>query len=181
MFDVGGQRSERKKWIHCFEAVTSIIFCVALSEYDQVLLEESGQVRASFDRTPSFSWKCLLWLNILRHIHLFRIAWPKVWFCLNLWSTVDGSLGPPSFCLWTKLIYLLPSSQRYLWKNTSRTTQVCVQDNDLNSAPCNSCTTSYSEISLGNLPGGPDITKAAKYILWRFTQTNRARLHIYPQ
>jgi guanine nucleotide-binding protein G(i) subunit alpha len=39
MFDVGGQRSERKKWIHCFEAVTCIIFCVALSEYDQVLLE----------------------------------------------------------------------------------------------------------------------------------------------
>ncbi len=45
MFDVGGQRSERKKWIHCFENVTSIIFCVALSEYDQVLLEESHQVR----------------------------------------------------------------------------------------------------------------------------------------
>jgi G-protein alpha subunit len=44
MFDVGGQRSERKKWIHCFEAVTSIIFCVALSEYDQVLLEASGTV-----------------------------------------------------------------------------------------------------------------------------------------
>ncbi|RUS14137.1 guanine nucleotide binding protein, alpha subunit, partial [Jimgerdemannia flammicorona] len=43
MFDVGGQRSERKKWIHCFESVTSIIFCVALSEYDQVLLEEAGQ------------------------------------------------------------------------------------------------------------------------------------------
>lgn len=49
MFDVGGQRSERKKWIHCFENVTSIIFCVALSEYDQVLLEESNQVSfASF-------------------------------------------------------------------------------------------------------------------------------------
>lgn len=47
MFDVGGQRSERKKWIHCFENVTSIIFCVALSEYDQVLLEESSQVRGS--------------------------------------------------------------------------------------------------------------------------------------
>lgn len=45
MFDVGGQRSERKKWIHCFENVTSIIFCVALSEYDQTLLEESNQVR----------------------------------------------------------------------------------------------------------------------------------------
>lgn len=33
MFDVGGQRSERKKWIHCFEGVTAIIFCVALSGY----------------------------------------------------------------------------------------------------------------------------------------------------
>lgn len=52
MFDVGGQRSERKKWIHCFENVTSIIFCVALSEYDQVLLEESNQVRAI--RSPPF-------------------------------------------------------------------------------------------------------------------------------
>jgi len=45
MFDVGGQRSERKKWIHCFESVTSIIFCTALSEYDQGLLEEKTQVR----------------------------------------------------------------------------------------------------------------------------------------
>ena len=44
MFDVGGQRSERRKWIHCFESVTSIIFCTALSEYDQVLLEEKTQV-----------------------------------------------------------------------------------------------------------------------------------------
>jgi len=50
MFDVGGQRSERKKWIHCFEGVTSIIFCTAISEYDQVLLEERNQVRrAHFD------------------------------------------------------------------------------------------------------------------------------------
>ena len=47
MFDVGGQRSERKKWIHCFEGVTSIIFCTAISEYDQVLLEERNQARLS--------------------------------------------------------------------------------------------------------------------------------------
>ena len=52
MFDVGGQRSERKKWIHCFdfESVTPIIFCTALSEYDQGLLEEKSQVRP----LPSF-------------------------------------------------------------------------------------------------------------------------------
>jgi guanine nucleotide-binding protein subunit alpha len=29
--------------------------------------------------------------------------------------------------------------------------------------------------------GGPDVNKAAKYILWRFTQVNRAKLNIYPQ
>ncbi len=40
VFDVGGQRSERKKWIHCFEDVTSIIFLVAMSEYDLVLIED---------------------------------------------------------------------------------------------------------------------------------------------
>jgi len=34
MFDVGGQHSERRKWIYCFESVTSIVFCTALSEYD---------------------------------------------------------------------------------------------------------------------------------------------------
>jgi GTPase SAR1 family protein len=38
--DVGGQRNERRKWIHCFDKVTAILFVAALSEYDQVLLED---------------------------------------------------------------------------------------------------------------------------------------------
>jgi hypothetical protein len=46
--DVGGQRRERRKWIHCFENVTSIIFIAALSEYDQCLFEEEGEVRNYF-------------------------------------------------------------------------------------------------------------------------------------
>ncbi|KAL4897213.1 guanine nucleotide binding protein, alpha subunit [Aspergillus ambiguus] len=40
MMDVGGQRSERKKWIHCFEGVQCLLFMVALSGYDQCLVED---------------------------------------------------------------------------------------------------------------------------------------------
>mmetsp|Transcript_11549 Transcript_11549/g.13263 ORF Transcript_11549/g.13263 Transcript_11549/m.13263 type:complete len:382 (-) Transcript_11549:108-1253(-) len=41
MYDVGGQRNERKKWIHSFEDVTGVIFVAAISEYDQVLFEDN--------------------------------------------------------------------------------------------------------------------------------------------
>ncbi|XP_026160838.1 guanine nucleotide-binding protein subunit alpha-11-like [Mastacembelus armatus] len=40
--DVGGQKSERRKWIHCFENVTSLIFLASLSEYNQVLEERES-------------------------------------------------------------------------------------------------------------------------------------------
>ncbi|RIB12028.1 guanine nucleotide binding protein, alpha subunit [Gigaspora rosea] len=122
MFDVGGQRSERKKWIHCFEAVTSIIFCVALSEYDQVLLEEGSQNRMQeslilFESVINSRWflrtSIILFLN---KIDLFKLKVPRV--------------------------PLKDYFPEYL--------------------------------------GGSDVKKAAKYILWRFTQTNRARLNIYP-
>jgi len=45
MYDVGGQRNERKKWIHCFDNVTAVIFVGAISEYDQVLYEDKTQNR----------------------------------------------------------------------------------------------------------------------------------------
>jgi len=45
MFDVGGQRNERRKWIHCFDNVTAVIFVTAISEYDQVLYEDENTNR----------------------------------------------------------------------------------------------------------------------------------------
>uniref|UniRef100_A0A667YZ51 Guanine nucleotide binding protein (G protein), alpha 14 n=1 Tax=Myripristis murdjan TaxID=586833 RepID=A0A667YZ51_9TELE len=68
MVDVGGQRSERRKWIHCFENVTSIIFLVALSEYDQVLYEsENDESKALFKTIVTSKWfqdsSIILFLN----------------------------------------------------------------------------------------------------------------------
>ncbi|AFR95728.1 guanine nucleotide-binding protein G(o) subunit alpha [Cryptococcus neoformans C23] len=40
LFDVGGQRSERRKWASCFENVTAILFLVALSDYNSCLIED---------------------------------------------------------------------------------------------------------------------------------------------
>ncbi|KAF8181243.1 heterotrimeric G protein alpha subunit C [Mycena galopus ATCC 62051] len=122
MFDVGGQRSERKKWIHCFESVTSIIFCTALSEYDQVLLEETKQNRMRESLT------------------LFESVINSRWF------------------LRTSIILFLNKIDVFRGK--------------LAKVPLERYFPEYT--------GGPDINKAAKYVLWRFMQENRARLSVYP-
>ncbi|KAI9310991.1 G protein alpha subunit [Dichotomocladium elegans] len=122
MFDVGGQRSERKKWIHCFEAVTSIIFCVSLSEYDQVLLEETRQNR------------------MMESLVLFESVINSRWF------------------LRTSIILFL--------------NKIDVFKTKLPKIPLSRYFPDYE--------GGDDINKATKYILWRFGQTNRAKLKIFP-
>jgi len=72
MVDVGGQRSERKKWIHCFENVTAVLFCAALSEYDQKLYEDESVNRmmealSLFEQTCQTKWfdsaSIILFLN----------------------------------------------------------------------------------------------------------------------
>jgi len=45
MFDVGGQRNERRKWIHCFDNVNAVVFVASLSEFDQVLFEDETKNR----------------------------------------------------------------------------------------------------------------------------------------
>ncbi|KAJ1957485.1 guanine nucleotide-binding protein subunit alpha [Dispira parvispora] len=83
MLDVGGQRSERKKWIHCFENVSAILFLVAISEYDQVLIEDETVNRMQealtlFDSICNSRWfvrtSIILFLN---KIDIFREKLPR--------------------------------------------------------------------------------------------------------
>ncbi|KAH6897851.1 heterotrimeric G-protein alpha subunit, GPA3-like protein [Coprinopsis sp. MPI-PUGE-AT-0042] len=122
MIDVGSQRSDRKKWIHCFENVTSIIFCAALSDYDQVLREDKTQNRMVES--------------------------------LTLWESVVNS----RWFLRTSFILFL--------------TKIDVFKNKLPKVPLEHYFPEYT--------GGTDINKAAKYILWKFMQANRAQLRVYP-
>jgi guanine nucleotide-binding protein subunit alpha len=44
MVDVGGQQNERRKWIHLFEGVSTVLFCVALPDYNLSMIEDSTKV-----------------------------------------------------------------------------------------------------------------------------------------
>jgi len=59
LFDVGGQKSERKKWIHCFEHVTAVLFVASLSSYNEVLFEDDS-MNAMHDSISLFEEICNL-------------------------------------------------------------------------------------------------------------------------
>jgi GTPase SAR1 family protein len=76
--DVGGQRNERKKWIHCFQDVTAVLFLVGVSEYDQTLFEDDTENRLTesltlFNEICNSKWftdtSMILFLN---KIDIFR-------------------------------------------------------------------------------------------------------------
>ena len=81
MYDVGGQRSERKKWIHCFEGVTAVIFCAALSGYDTVLAEDEEMVGP---------------LLISKLWYIFRTVCTSQWLSSTQFATINGSPRHPS-------------------------------------------------------------------------------------
>ena len=65
MINVGGQRSEMRKWIHCFEGVTSVLFLISVSEYDKVLSSSEAEKeevncmeksKALFETITTYPW-----------------------------------------------------------------------------------------------------------------------------
>ena len=86
MFDVGGQRNERKKWIHCFEGVTAVIFVAAINEYNQVLFEDNKMNRMDeaiilFDEICNSQWfKTTAMILFLNKKDLFREKLPEAPF-----------------------------------------------------------------------------------------------------
>ena len=67
LIDVGGQRGERKKWISAFEGLTALIFLTAISEYDQVLLEDNKTSRLSESRNV---FREIISYSVFRNTHV---------------------------------------------------------------------------------------------------------------
>eukprot|EP01083_Nonionella_stella_P204964 746817_1 len=57
IFNMGGQLSERKKWIRVFESVTAVLFVSALSSYNEVMFEDD-QVNSMVDSIALFEQIC---------------------------------------------------------------------------------------------------------------------------
>lgn len=76
--DVGGQRNERKKWIHCFENVSAVIFVASLSDYDQKCYEDDVTNRMMesldlFDEMTNNNWfKTTTIMLFLNKTDIFR-------------------------------------------------------------------------------------------------------------
>ena len=83
MVNVSGQHSEQKKWIHNFESVTSIMFCTALLEYNQVLPEEKNQVckQIIVSQVPTNQWP-QNWMA--ESLVLFELVINSWWFLHTL-------------------------------------------------------------------------------------------------
>ncbi|XP_057248377.1 guanine nucleotide-binding protein alpha-2 subunit isoform X3 [Beta vulgaris subsp. vulgaris] len=81
LFDVGGQRNERRKWIHLFEGVTAVIFCAAISDYDQMLYEDENKNRM-LETKELFEWvlkqRCFERTSIMLFLNKFDIFEKKV-------------------------------------------------------------------------------------------------------
>jgi len=103
--DVGGQRSERRKWLHCFDDVTSIIFLAPLDEFDMYLEEDDEICRL----TETLS----LWSE-LTSSQFFK---PSIWILfLNKHDSLKKKLNTNHY-ICTLVIYLKKMEE--IWTSVS--------------------------------------------------------------
>lgn len=111
LVDVGGQRNERKKWMHCFDGVTALLFVAAMSEYDQMLYEDENVKRMDealmlFENICNSRWfrdtsvilflnKCDLFQEKLKTVSL-KVCWPEY----------DGDNTYPNGCMFIEKQFL---------------------------------------------------------------------------
>jgi len=132
MFDVGGQRNERKKWIHCFEKVTAVLFVVAISEYDQMLYEDEHTNRMTealnlFDEICNSRWfestNMILFLN---KRDLFQVKLQKV--PITVW--LPDYDGPGTYDAVVAYLTALFTDKNKNKKKTVYTHVTCATDTD---------------------------------------------------
>ena len=116
MYDVGGQRNERKKWIHCFDTVTAVIFVAAIGEYDQVLYEDHSANRiqealALFEEICNSRWfedtSIILFLN-KRDLFEEKIA-KKTMESMEMWKDCTAGNDPTKGIEYLKKRFLAPN------------------------------------------------------------------------
>lgn len=104
VLDVGGQRSERRKWIQCFEDVQVVCFITSLAGFCSVLYEDENENRlveslkvfksvatqSCFRNTPFFCWftKADLFADLASKADMTRT-----------FSDYDGKPGDVDACL----------------------------------------------------------------------------------
>lgn len=100
-------RNERKKWIHCFEDVTLLLFVVAINEYDTICEEDCATNRLHealnlFKDIINNIWfahtNVVLFLNKvdlfrekIQHVNM-NICFPRYRYLLSLFNIKDKKI-----------------------------------------------------------------------------------------
>ncbi|KAB2627797.1 guanine nucleotide-binding protein alpha-1 subunit [Pyrus ussuriensis x Pyrus communis] len=157
LFDVGGQRNERRKWIHLFEGVTAVIFCAALSEYDQTLFEDESKNRM-METKELFEW-------VLKQ-PCFEVLFSSIFLCPYVACAAvqisSNSVGSLTFYL--LFFYILVQKTSFmLFLN-----KFDIFENKVLNAPLNACEwfKDYQPVSTGK----QEIEHAYEYVKKKFEE-----------
>ncbi|XP_064866717.1 guanine nucleotide-binding protein G(o) subunit alpha-like isoform X2 [Oncorhynchus nerka] len=127
MYDVGGQRTKRRKWLSYFDCVRAVLFVVALSDYDMTLTEDRSMNRLqeslelftsictnivfrSSSLEPTGTW-------MLPRVTSLPCLWPAKGPPTTLSSTTTPPPRTPTTYGWSSTSSWTPSSRR-TWRRS---------------------------------------------------------------